>query len=222
MRTRITATWLAFLSATALALPQPPNPWIVLLSAVVGAVLIYAGFAAAERCRPLPQRPPGTRLTLAAISLLAGTALGFILLGALILLARAEPALRARFANRLHEPWWRPWALAYESSILEEVVFRLVILTLVAWATLRITKNARLAFIAGLVASTIAFGLAHLPAWLAATHATPLLVAAVMTLNALGAILLGFVYWRWGLPYAIVAHFAGDMVIQVLGPRVVG
>ena len=214
MRTKIIATWLGFVSATILALPQPPNPWVVLVSAIVGALLIYVGFEGAERCRPLPEVAPAQRWKRAAASLLAGAGLGAILLGVLIALAKAEPAVRARFVNRLTEAWWRPWALAYESAILEEVVFRLVILTLVVWAAKRM-------FTVGLVVSVIAFGLAHLPAWLAATHATPALVVVVMVLNGIAAVLFCILFWKWGLPYAILAHFAGDVVIQTLGPRLV-
>ena len=37
-------------------------------------------------------------------------------------------------------------------------------------------------------------------------------------LNALGGLLFGWVFWRWGLPYAMVCHFAADLVVQSLGP----
>jgi hypothetical protein len=41
----------------------------------------------------------------------------------------------------------------------------------------------------------------------------------VLLLNGLGGQLFGWIYWRWGLPYAILSHFAGDVVVQGLGPR---
>ena len=37
-----------------------------------------------------------------------------------------------------------------------------------------------------------------------------------------GGTLFGWIYWRSGLPYAIAAHFAADMVVQTMGPRVLG
>src|SRR5262245_44067446 len=104
------STWLAFVAALCLALPQPPNP-IHILGALMGGVLILVGFSAASRSRPTSKRNPRERAKLAALSLLFGLLLGAVLLGALLFLARLEPALRARFVGRLAEPPWRPWAL---------------------------------------------------------------------------------------------------------------
>jgi hypothetical protein len=158
---------------------------------------------------------------LALLSLLAGAALGAVLLGFLALWAAAEPALRARFAGRLGEPAWRPWALAVESSVLEEVVFRLFALSVIAGLAKRFFRqDGRVSFGLALAGSAILFGLAHLPAWLSAAPASVPLIAAVLTLNGLGGLLFGWLYWRWGLPYAICCHFAGDVVIQALGPHV--
>ena len=64
--------------------------------------------------------------------------------------------------------------------------------------------------------------MAHLPAWAAATQSTPALLAAVVALNAVAALAMAWAFWRWGLPYAILAHLAGDLVVQTLGPRLLG
>jgi hypothetical protein len=32
---------------------------------------------------------------------------------------------------------------------------------------------------------------------------------------------LGYLYWRWGIESALLAHFAADMVVQGIGPRLV-
>ena len=215
----IGATWFAFCLAAALALPPPPNPAQLGLAAAVAALAALTGFAAASRVRPLGPHNPPARARLGAWSLLAGAAVGAILVGALILLARAEPGLRARFANRLHEPIWRPFALAVESSILEEVVFRLVVISIVTWVLVRLFKRRDWALAGGVTVSTVLFGLAHLPAWSAATQPSTALVSAVLLLNGTGALLFAWLFWRWGLPYAILAHFAGDVVVQFLAPR---
>jgi membrane protease YdiL (CAAX protease family) len=175
------------------------------------------GFAAASRCRTISSHTPRQRATQAGLAGFAGIALGLILLATLFFLAQREPALHARFAGRLHEPWWRSLALAFESSILEEVVFRLFTMSVIAWAASRLLP--RSALVIALATSALLFGLAHLPAWLTATHATPGLVAAVLLLNGAGGLLFGWLYWRSGLPYAIVCHFFGDIVVQALGPR---
>jgi hypothetical protein len=215
----ITGTWLAFCLAASLALPQPPQPAQVGLGALLGGFLILTGFSAASRLRPLAARASRARARFAALSLFAGAALGAVLVGALVLLVRAEPALRARFANRLNDPAWRPFALAFESSILEEVIFRLFVMSVVAWAMARLLKRPTWAVAIGVLVSTALFGLAHLPAWSAATQASAPLVSAVLLLNGVGALLCAWLFWRWGLPYAILAHFAGDVVVQSLAPR---
>jgi len=215
-------TWLAFIAALCLALPQPPNLIYVLICAIGGLILIVIGFGAVSRYRSISAHPFSQRFKLAALALLSGALLGAVLLAVLSFLVRLEPALRARFAGRLAEPLWRPWALAFESSILEEVTFRLFAMSLLVWLAARLLRRPQAPFVVGLVGSSLLFGLAHLPAWAAASHAGSLLFALVILLNGLGGLLFGWVYWRWGLPYAILSHFAGDMVVQDLGPRLLG
>lgn len=212
---RSVATWIAFSVAVALALPQPPHPLVLAVAALAGAVLIALGFFFARPLRTIPSRGTAQRLKLGAASLLLGEAVAGLLLVALVVASRSEPALRARFVGRLHEAWWRPWALAFESSILEEVTFRLFLLSLVAWIVAKF--HPRSAFAIALIVSTLAFGAAHLPAW--SSVGTPALFAVVMLLNGVGGVLFGWIFWRWGLPYAILCHFAGDVVIQTLAPR---
>jgi hypothetical protein len=215
----VAGTWLAFVVAAGLALPQPPKPVALLNAALVGAVLVISGFAAVSRCRTVPAHSARRRIGLASLAASAGAALGVVLLAALAGFAQYEPALRARFAGRSSEPAWRPWALAFESSILEEVAFRLFAMSLLAWLAARLLRNHRATWVMALVASALVFGAAHLPAWLAATHGTPGLVGGVLLLNGVGGLLLGWIFWRWGLPYAILCHFVGDVVVQGLGPR---
>lgn len=221
---RVVATWVALAAALFLALPRPVSLGLYSLGCAVGLGLCVLGFHAADRARgPVPPRSTTRRLTFVGWSLASGAALAAALLGLLWLLARDEPELAARFAGREDEAFWRPWALAFESSILEEVVFRLVILSCIAWGVARFAAPAsRWPFGVALVLSALLFGLVHLPAWAAATSLGWFVVAVVLTLNAIGALLFGWWFWRWGLPYAVLCHFAGDVVIQGLGPSVLG
>jgi membrane protease YdiL (CAAX protease family) len=215
----VAGTWLAFVGAAARALPQPPNPASLVKAALIGAVLVISGFAVASRCRTVPAHSARRRIGLASLAASAGAALGVVLLAALAGFAQYEPALRARFASRLGDPAWRPWALAFESSILEEVAFRLFVMSVIAWLAGRLLRAHRAAWVVALVVSALLFGAVHLPAWLAAAHATIGLVGGVLLLNGVGGLLLGWIFWRWGLPYAILCHFVGDVVVQGLGPR---
>ena len=67
--------------------------------------------------------------------------------------------------------------------------------------------------------STLLFALAHLPRWLSLTGPSPALIAAVLVLNGAGGLLFGWIFWRWGLPYAILCHAAGDLIIQTFAPH---
>ena len=218
----IGGTWLTFVVALCLALPQPVHLTQFLGGAFIGAILVTSGFFASSRGRLVSARPFSQRAKLTALAFLLGAFLGAVLLAALSVLVRFEPALRARFAGRLAEPIWRPWALAFESSILEEITFRLFAMGLLVWLATRLFSQARSSFIAGLIGSALLFGMAHLPAWASVSHPTFLLFGLVLLLNGIGGLLLGWVYWRWGLPYAVYCHFAGDVVLQVLGPHLLG
>ena len=217
----IAGPWLAFVVALCLAVPQPPSLAYVLIGSAVGAILIIIGFLAGSRCRPRSGRQFSQRLRLTVLALVFGLVLGLVLLSALWVLMRFEPALQTRFARRLTEPAWRPLALAFESSILEEVTFRLFAMTILIWLATRWLGTGA-SFAIGLVGSALLFGLAHLPAWTSAGNPTFLLVGLVLLLNGVGGLLLGWVYWRWGLPYAIFCHFGGDIIVQGLGPHLLG
>lgn len=218
----IAATWLACCLALALALPQPPDPLQLGLGALIAAALTPIGFAATLRCRPLARRSGARRARLAVLSLASGCGLGVALLALLVPFAGAVPALHARFEGRLGEPLWRPWALGLESSILEEVAFRLLALGVIAWLSTRFTSRRGVIFGVALGVSSVLFGLAHFPAWISAAGPAAVLLTLVLLLNGVAGILFGWLFWRWGLPYAILAHFAGDVVIQTFAPRLVG
>jgi len=221
-RRAFAGTWLAFVLAAALALPQPPRLDALAWAVAAGALLVGAGFWFTSRCRPLPKPDGAARLRRFLLAPAVGAMLGLGLLGLMALVVPHLPALRARFAERQDEPAWRPWALGFESSILEEVVFRLFLMALVGWIAARLGARPSAAFATGLAVSTLLFGAVHLPAWLAVAPASAGLVTAVIVLNGAGAILFGCVFWRWGLPAAILCHLAGDVVVQTFGPRWLG
>lgn len=212
--------WCAALVAAALAMPEPPRAGALALAAAVFAIFIAAGAAAREAMGLQTARD---RLPLRlAVSAMSGALMGGVLLLALAALASFEPLLRTRYAARAADPMWRPWVLALESSIIEEIVFRLFIMTILAWLVVKAGRSRvslPLAFGIALLVSSLVFGAAHVPAWASVAKPSIALVAAVLALNGLGGLLLGWVYWRWGILSAIVCHFAGDVVVQSVAPR---
>jgi len=100
------------------------------------------------------------------------------------------------------------------SAFDEEIEYRLVVSTLVAWiaawplARLGPRGKATAIWI-GIVAAAVYFGFAHVGNLPNAPH--PYLRAIV--LNGVTGILLGWLYWYRGLEAAILAHLAADAAI---------
>jgi hypothetical protein len=219
-----------------LAAGRPADLALFCGAAMVVTLMIVVGLAAAGRfgrgamvagpgeLRRWSSREAVQRL---AWSALLGFALGALLLGVIVFVLRPiEPAIAARLRSRAGAPFWMPLALAFESPVLEEVVFRLFLMSCLVWLIARgwrrdVREAAPLVIWSAIMIASAAFGLAHLPAWLTVAPRTPLLVGSVLVLNGLAGIALGRVYWQWGLEAATVCHFAADLAVQGLGPRVV-
>lgn len=87
-------------------------------------------------------------------------------------------------------------------SRLEEIGFRLFLMGGMAWLLSRSTDDRRSVFLVALAVSALVFGPLHL-----LRPPAGLLDATVVVLKAgTAGLLLGWVFWRWGLPYSIVCH----------------
>jgi membrane protease YdiL (CAAX protease family) len=214
-----------------LASPRPIPIGPFLLAATILGSLVALGLAAARRLdRGAPMLDGEVPAPLAArrlgLALAIGAVAGAVVLAVLVYgLIPFEPALATRLHARAGAPPWLPWALAFEASILEELLLRLFLLSSLAWALARGWRSRAVSPPAAWIAialSALAFGAIHLPSWLAVTSPTAMLVSSVLALNFAAGMVLGWVYWRWGIESAVVAHFAADMVVQGLGPTLVG
>jgi hypothetical protein len=215
-----------------LASPRPIQPGFFLIAAAIGGLAVWLGLAAARRVgtgAPILDGTVATPLAARrlAISLAVGAACGAVVVAVLVYgLVPIEPALATRLRARIGAPSWLPWALAVESSILEEFVLRLFLLSSLAWLLARGWRNdhasvSPVASWSAITASSLVFAAVHLPAWLATTNPTAVLIASVLILNGVAGMVLGYLYWRWGIESALLAHFAADMVVQGIGPRLV-
>ncbi len=216
------AWWIYVLGviATFLSFPYPPNFLALLLVEIVIVLLIWAGlwFGAKHGLGssiPSPKR--------AALSLLIGAASGAVVLALLPL-----GGLQSRIIKEATIPVWKWLIIAFDSATLEEIIFRLFIVSFVVWLI-----NVATAALSGrgaaegsgthkgiwiaIIIAALLFGAAHLNRWLAAG---PVVITAVMIVNGLIAIVLGLLYVKWGIEAAILGHFAGDVVVHVLGPYV--
>jgi hypothetical protein len=98
-------------------------------------------------------------------------------------------------------------------GIVEELLLRWGIMTLIVWLGWRLVQGGRGTPRAGLVfaaavISALLFGVLHLPGLAGQIPLTPLLIARTVGLNALGGIVYGWLYWRRSLEAAMLAHAA--------------
>ena len=187
---------------------------------VLLAVAVWAGVAlspavglrapacdAALRARPvLPAVTPQV-----VPALLAG-ALGA---GGLLILSRYTPPDLAQVGER-----FSPSLLArlLYGGITEEVLIRWGVMTTLLWLAWRFVYGrasglGRTAVWLVITISAIIFGLGHLPAVAAFTGQITVVVASfVVAANAVFGILFGWLFWRYGLECAMIAHAAAHLI----------
>lgn len=122
-------------------------------------------------------------------------------------------------------PLWQGFLGSFYGGIVEEILLRLFLVTLVVWVLWKFSKpktdtstpTSTSMWIAIIVAAVI-FGLGHLPATAALVTVTPVVVARAVLLNGIGGIIFGWLYWKKGLESAMIAHFTTDIVLLVVLP----
>ncbi len=191
--------------ASLLSFPFPPPVIPLLIAEVAIALIVLAGVAA--RARVGLDVPP------TAMHLLPAFPIGLVL-GGITLALLPLAGLQSRIIGEAAIPLWKRLIIAFDSAIIEELVFRLFVMTVVAWALSHVMTRERAIWI-GIVVAALAFGAAHLNRWI---DAGPVVITAVMSVNGLIAIALGIIYRKWGIEAAIVAHFGGDVAVHVIGP----
>lgn len=119
-------------------------------------------------------------------------------------------------------PPWQGFLAAISAGISEEVLFRLFGVTLLAWfgSLLFHDDEGRprpLILWISIILVAIGFGLAHLPATAQiGLQLDPLIISRAILLNGIGGIAFGWLYWKWGLESAMIAHFSTDVVLHVI------
>ena len=163
--------------------------------------------------------------------LLFSAVIGIILGVAIIVLDQVVfgPPLQAQFDSlgvsipeSIIPPAWEGLLASFSAGFTEEVIFRLCGLTVLAWLGSLLFHDSegrpRLAilWIANILVAT-GFGLAHLPqALMIGIPLTALFVTRTVILNGMGGIFLGWLYWKYGLESAMIAHFFADIVLHVI------
>ena len=164
------------------------------------------------------------RLVKAAGSMGLGLIVGLLVLGLLRLgIEPVVPAIGTRLAAAALLPVWRLALVIFVAAVGEEVVFRLVLLSLVAGLTTRLFRlcgripTRRIVWAANGI-SALAFAAVHLPAWSGAVPLSPGLMLSVVALNALGGAVFGYLFANRGIAAAMWAHAGADCALQLIGP----
>jgi|SRR5579871_652676 MFS family permease len=120
---------------------------------------------------------------------------------------------------------WKRLLASFYGGIDEELLLRLFLLSLLAWLIGFVwhlpggLPTVGAFWLANILAAVI-FGLAHLPATAALVKLTPLLVLRAIILNGLVGVAAGYLFWRYGLEAAMLAHFSADLVFHGIGDSI--
>ena len=152
--------------------------------------------------------------------LLTGLGVGAILLPAFLFLASRLPNLP--FVTVARIALWKRFLICFYGGINEEILARLFLLSLFAWLFSRSWRRpghpGSYAFWAANLLAAVLFGLGHLPSVSLVMPITPLVVGAALLLNGIAAVPFGWLYRRYNLEAAMLAHFTVDFVLYVVGP----
>ena len=193
-----------------------PHPGEFVVALVAG--LLVAGVARFidSRAEGLRGASTKSRTQLILFSIAAGVAMGQLILAQMVVLAKFDPGSQQRYMRFISEPLLHPLHRTFSAAVIEEVLFRYVGMTAVALVVARRLGKPHLAYRVALISSVAIFGLGHLPA-------LSIVGLVIVLFNMLAGFLYGWMFWHWGLMYAILAHFAAGsvrgMIILAFGSR---
>jgi hypothetical protein len=162
----------------------------------------------------------GARLRRAlAMAAIIGLALGIAVTGLSITLSSVLPEPERAIE---HPPAWEGFLASIGAGVREELWLRMGLLTLLAWAPAMALGKRRPGLIILWTANVLAalpFGAMHLPqASGLLGELTAGVVAYVLALNGIIALACGWLYWRYGISAAMMAHFGADIILHVIAP----
>ena len=118
-------------------------------------------------------------------------------------------------------PVWKALLVAPYGGVVEELLLRLFVVSLFAWLISKILKVAEpvkssAVMWTAIIGASILFGIGHLPATATIVPLTSIVVTRALLLNGIGGVVFGWLYWKKGLEYAMVAHFTTDIVLHAI------
>ncbi|ARJ39335.1 hypothetical protein SporoP8_10900 [Sporosarcina ureae] len=125
--------------------------------------------------------------------------------------------------NQLPSPnWWQGLLASIYGGISEEIMLRLFGMTFIVWLLARITRKEKEGipdsfYYVAIFLTAIIFGLGHLPATIQIFgELSTIIVIRALVLNGLLGLWFGYLYWKKGLEYAMIAHMSVDIFLHVI------
>lgn len=120
-------------------------------------------------------------------------------------------------------PAWQGFLGAFYGGVNEELLMRLLLMSLIIWIFFKIKKTddgkpTRVSIWVAIIIAAIFFGIGHLVITSELTAITPAIIARAVLLNGIGGIAFGWLYWRKGLESAMISHFSADIILYVIFP----
>lgn len=144
---------------------------------------------------------------------------GSLLLSILIIVLESvvfSPLLIEGGENIQIAPWQGIMASFY-GGITEELIYRLFGVSLLVWIFMKLSKNKILKssfYVTAIILISIFFGISHLPlADGLADNMSSLMLIRIVLLNGLASAWFGYLFWKKGLEYAIIAHVFFDFIL---------
>lgn len=113
------------------------------------------------------------------------------------------------------------WVSMYD-GVAGEIQLRLFLMTLLVWLYARPQKAmpSSWVYVAAIVVAGIFPSLSYASIPHAVLQLEPTAVARFVTLNAIGGVVFGWMYWKRGFEMAVTTHFSTALVLHIIGPLV--
>ena len=124
------------------------------------------------------------------------------------------------FVVEMYVPLWARFLAIFYGGIAEEVLMRLFVMSLFAWAFMKIKVQKDVSIWIAIIISTVLFGVGHLPMTGAFIEITATVVLRAIILNGAGSIIFSLLFWKKGLESAIIAHFFATGFLRFVTPYI--
>lgn len=124
-----------------------------------------------------------------------------------------------------HLAAWKRFLACFYGAFDEEILMRLFLLSSLIWLLAKLLQvtsiqaSPAVFWITNAIVALL-FGAGHLPAASLIMPLTFSTILYILSLNGLASLLFGYLFWRYGLEAAMLAHFSSDVMLQLVIPAV--